>query len=240
MINQQKKKKTKNKAIEVIIVVFSSIALGLMILGLIVLWGINPFDTKEKRQVKPIYRATMKGVPGFRLTGVTIDKEYNSVRFTFRLRNNTGSNSFTEEELQSINRAVEQLMRFLSAGNDVDYPYSRYTLKFQIGKTPIYINCHVTYLGGETFFTYLSSETSNNITDFHMMEDVRGIKTLCIFGDYLDKEKVEEISKFEKLEEIHFSRSVDEEKLLEFAKIINKNNPQCKIFVEGGEFVLPD
>ena len=34
---------------------------------------LNPFKTDEQIQLKPIYRATMKGVPGFRLTGVTIE-----------------------------------------------------------------------------------------------------------------------------------------------------------------------
>jgi len=52
MINQQKKKKSKNKAIEVIIIVFSSIALGVLILGLFILWITNPYDTKEKKTSK--------------------------------------------------------------------------------------------------------------------------------------------------------------------------------------------
>ncbi|HZK34997.1 MAG TPA: hypothetical protein VFD33_06780, partial [Bacillota bacterium] len=42
------------------------------------------------------------------------------------------------------------------------------------------------------------------------------------------------------LEEIHFWDSVNEESLTEFAKIMNKNNPECKIFVEREEFILPE
>jgi hypothetical protein len=81
MKNQQKKKKAKNKAIEVIIIVFSSIALGVLILGLFILWITNPYDTKEKRQVKPIYKAAMRGGSGFWLTSVNIDEDSDSVSF---------------------------------------------------------------------------------------------------------------------------------------------------------------
>jgi hypothetical protein len=72
-----------------------------------------------------------------------------------------------------------------------------------------------------------------------MMEDVQVINMISFYPRPLDKEKAEKISKFKNLREIYFRESVDEEALTEFAKIMKKNNPECKIFVRDEEFILP-
>ncbi|HZJ98958.1 MAG TPA: hypothetical protein VFC79_03075 [Tissierellaceae bacterium] len=239
MVNQQKKRKSKNKAIEVIIVVFSSIALGVMILGLFILWITNPYDTKEKRQVKPIYRATMKGVPGFRLTGVTIDKEYNSVIFNLKIVDGSSSSRSTEEEIEAMYRAIKQLEYYLNENDWAKSLYNDYTLRFQRTR-PYALKCKVKYIDGEAVCYDIYNDAFFSITDFHIMKDLRLIDTRSGFGKTLDKEKAENISQFENLEEIHFWEPVNEESLTEFAKIMNKNNPECKIFVEREEFILPE
>ena len=243
MKNQQKKKKTKNKALEAIIVVFSSIALGLMILGLIVLWGINPFDTKDKRIVRPIYKAAMRGVSGFWLTSVNIDEDSDSVSFRLEPIEWKHSGDFSEKELKKINKATKQLEAFLNK-KDWSKIHNKYELNFgENNRNRLFTQ--VKYVDGQAVFYQVSNgqeffTITNEITDLHMMEDVRVINMRSFYPEPLDKEKAEKISKFKNLREIYFRESVNEESLTEFAKIINKNNPECKIFVGDEEFVLPD
>ncbi len=243
MINQQKKKKSKNKAIEVIIIVFSSIALGVLILGLFILWITNPYDTKEKRQVKPIYKAAMRGVSGFWLTSVNIDEDSDSVSFRLEPIEWKHSGDFSEKELKKINKATKQLEAFLNK-KDWSKIHNKYELVFWSGKQN-YIYTQVKYVDGQAvFYQVFGSQAlftiTNEITDLHMMEDVRVINMRSFYPRLLDKEKAEKISKFKNLREIYFRESVDEEALTEFAKIMKKNNPECKIFVGDEEFVLPD
>ena len=242
MINQQKKKKSKNKAIEVIIIVFSSIALGVLILGLFILWITNPYDTKEKRQVKPIYKAAMRGVSGFWLTSVNIDEDSDSVSFRLEPIEWKHSGDFSEKELKKINKATKQLEAFLNK-KDWSKIHNKYKLVFWSGKQN-YIYTQVKYVDGQAVFYQVFGNQAfftitNEITDLHMMEDVRVINMRSFYPRPLDIEKAEKISKFKNLREVYFREYVDEEALTEFAKIMNKNNPECKIFVGDEEFILP-
>jgi hypothetical protein len=237
MINQQKKKKTKNKAIEVIIIVFSSIALGVLILGLFILWITNPYDTKEKRQVKPIYKAAMKGVPGFRLTSVYINEKDDNVVFSLKSRKWEHSGSFSEKELEQIYKATKQLEAYLNE-NDWSRIHNEYKMQFNPNKQN-QLYTQVKYVDGQAVFYRVFSDRTNDTTDLHMMEDVQVINMISFYPRPLDKEKAEKISKFKNLREIYFRESVDEEALTEFAKIMKKNNPECKIFVRDEEFILP-
>ena len=200
----------------------------------------NPFKTDEQIQLKPIYRATMKGVPGFRLTGVRIDKEYNSARFDLKILDGSSSSRSREEEIEAIYRAVKQLEYYLNDEKDwAECLYNDYTLRFQ-RRGPYALDCAVKYIDGEAVCYHIYNDAFFSITDFHIMEDVQVMSMRSFEPGPFDEEKVEKISRFENLREIRFWEPVNEESLTEFAKIINKNNPQCKIFVEGEEFVLPD
>ena len=237
MKNQQKKKKAKNKALEAIIVVFSSIALGLMILGLIVLWGFYPFNTKDKRQFKPVYKAAMKGVPGFRLTSVYINEKDDNVVFSLKSRKWEHSGSFSEKELEQIYKATKQLEAYLNE-NDWSRIHNEYKMQFNPNKQN-QLYTQVKYVDGQAVFYRVFGDITNDTTDLHMMEDVQVINMISFYPRPLDKEKAEKISRFENLREIRFWEPVNEESLTEFAKIINKNNPECKIFVRDEEFILP-
>ena len=237
MINQQKKKKSKNKAIEVIIIVFSSIALGVLILGLFILWGINPFDTKDKRQYKPVYKAAMRGVSGFWLTSVNIDEDSDSVSFRLKPIEWKHSGSFSEKELEQIYKATKQLEAYLNE-NDWSRIHNEYKMQFNPNKQN-QLYTQVKYVDGQAVFYRVFGDITNDTTDLHMMEDVQVINMISFYPRPLDKEKAEKISRFENLREIRFWEPVNEESLTEFAKIINKNNPECKIFVRDEEFILP-
>jgi len=233
----QRKKKPINKALEAVIVVFSSIALGVLILGLFILWITNPYDTKEKRQVKPIYKAAMKGVPGFRLTSVYINEKDDNVVFSLKSRKWKHSGSFSEKELEQIYKATKQLEAYLNE-NDWSRIHNEYKMQFNPNKQN-QLYTQVKYVDGQAVFYRVFSDRTNDTTDLHMMEDVQVINMISFYPRPLDKEKAEKISKFKNLREIYFRESVDEESLTEFAKIINKNNPECKIFVRDEEFILP-
>lgn len=242
MKNQQKKKKTKNKAIEVIIIVFSSIALGILIFALFISLTSSPFDTKDKRIVRPIYKAAMRGVSGFWLTSVNIDEDSDSVSFRLKPIEWKHSGDFSEKELKKINKATKQLEAFLNK-KDWSKIHNKYELNFgENNRNRLFTQ--VKYVDGQAVFYQVSNgqeyfTITNEITDLHMMEDVRVINMRSFYPRPLDKEKAEKISKFKNLREIYFRESVDEEALTEFAKIMKKNNPECKIFVGDEEFILP-
>ena len=171
----------------------------------------------------------MKGISGFRLSYILIREEENYAEFFFRLKNNTGSNSFTEEELYSINLATEQLRQYMNS-NSEDYPYNKYSLKFEIGKTPIYINCTVEKQGKEFAFVYLGDEAGHLITDFYMMKDVQMISTGGGSTIVFEDEKVNKLSELHKLEKIYFGLGLNEERVIEFAELMKDIKPDCKVF----------
>lgn len=171
----------------------------------------------------------MKGISGFRLSYILIREEENYAEFFFRLKNNTGSNSFTEEELYSINLATEQLRQYMNS-NSEDYPYNKYSLKFEIGKTPIYINCTVEKQGKEFAFVYLGDEADHLITDFYMMKDVQMISTGGGSTVVFEDEKVNKLSELHKLEKIYFGLGLNEERVIEFAELMKDIKPDCKVF----------
>jgi hypothetical protein len=233
------KKKQINEAIKIIIIVCLTISISITVLGFFILKDIyNHWGTKDVMQYQRIYKAAMEGVTGFRLAGVRINNENNSVVFILKLKDYRTS-SFTEEELEKIYKATCQLREYLNENERARSLHNEYLLRFEPNRPGLF-NCYVKCIEGEAVFYRIFSSLQNRITSFHMMKDVRAIHMLYGFSSTLDTEKVEKISKFENLEEIYFYESVDEESLTVFAKIINKNNPQCKIFVGGEEFVLPD
>src|SRR5690554_8110389 len=150
MKNQQKKKKSKNKAIEVIIIVFSSIALGILIFALFISLTSSPFDTKDKRIVRPIYKAAMRGVSGFWLTSVNIDEDSDSVSFRLKPIEWKHSGDFSEKELKKINKATKQLEAFLNK-KDWSKIHNKYKLVFWSGKQN-YIYTQVKYVDGQAVF----------------------------------------------------------------------------------------
>ena len=237
MIKQQKKKKTKNKALEVINIDYSSIALGVMILGLLILWITNPYDTKDKRQYKPVYKAAMRGVSGFWLTSVNINEKDDNVVFSLKSRKWEHSGSFSEKELEQIYKATKQLEAYLNE-NDWSRIHNEYKMQFNPNKQN-QLYTQVKYVDGQAVFYRVFSDRTNDTTDLHMMEDVQVINMISFYPRPIDKEKAEKISKFKNFREIYFRESVDEEALTEFAKIMKKNNPECKIFVRDEEFILP-
>lgn len=119
--------------------------------------------------------------------------------------------------------------------------YVEHGLEFNFGEVPIGATCNIRYVDGEAVLASIGTGgISNIITDFYMMEDARYIYIKNTLHKPIDKERAERISKFENLEMISFGNISYVEGIHEFAKIINKNNPECKIIVKGEEFILPD
>ena len=88
-------KKNNNLRKVVKITSFIILLLILIIFGCVIKEKFSPFKTDEEKQLKPVYKAAMKDVSGFRLKHVGIyEEEEDYVIFTFKQKVYTGSNEF--------------------------------------------------------------------------------------------------------------------------------------------------
>ena len=231
----KKSLKKRKKVIKYIIFL-----LIIIVCGYAIKRRISPFQTDEEKQLKPVYKATKKGISGFKFENVWIEEDDNYVWFMFKLKNYTGSNVYTEKELETINKAVEQLVKYLNDNQDFENLYNKYRLRFQLDNTNIVLDCDIEYINNQATFTYLHSETSNMITDYYMMKDVYSIAMYRGFETVFEEENIEKLEALDNLEEIYFASGVDKERVKEFAILMKDINPDCKIFHDSEEVVITD
>lgn len=197
----------------------------------------SPFKTEDQKQIEPIYKAAMEGVSYFRLSSIIVDKEELTVRYHLKLKNRTSSECFTEQEMESINLVVEQLIEYLNTKDNLNYLYTDYCVQFQIGNTPVGITCWLKEHNGQYEFISASSKNSNNITDFYKMKEVQEISIDGGNHIFLDDEKLNKFSGLHNLEKIYFIPTIYEEDITQFVNKMKVILPSCKIFMKGEEVV---
>ena len=243
MTSQTGKKKLTIKRL-ILVIIFLPLVLHISIISIDSLIStINPFRGEEKKQIKPIYEAIIEGIEGTRLREVYINSIKNYVYFEIEFedkpsKDKFGRKIFTEDQIETVYKATQQLIAYLNENDWTRALYEEYKIIFNFGGRFTDSTSRVRYIDGQAAFYSIDFSAYNDITDIYMMEDVRRIRMVLGPSDTIDEERAERISRFKNLEYIIIHEYTDKELPVRFAKIINKNNPDCRIFmVSGGEHI---
>ncbi len=205
--------------------------------ALVLIKSLSPFKTKEQRQVKEMYQDSFQGIHNFKLKSVETDVNNSYLYFDFKLKVNDRSFGFDEDELVSMNLAVERMIEYLNVKNNFENKYELIRLRFYAGngRVPDFIMCSIKNVNQKYIFGGLTSKNCNDLFDFYVMKDVTSITlNTGSSGEYSD-ERLSKFSEHKNLREICYKSTTDMDYLKALKKGLQKVLPECKLYVDDVE-----